>query len=139
MFRCNWVCTTNYSTKDAQTMLLSNAILYRIGHASIPNGPALQKSSFKNPIDTCSAFLACLLRHKLNTSNSHDVIWLEYKIDSYNDYVKLEIQGMQARGDAMDAENVLTNMLMSYLVVEDQVFIQSTWIGNKITSMIGSS
>ena len=69
----------------------------------------------------------------------YDIIWLEYKIDSYNDYVKLEIQGMQARGDAMDAENVLTNMLMSYLVVEDQVFIQSTWIGNKITSMIGSS
>ena len=113
-------CLAESFTKEAKIKLRSDLDLARVGPTGIPNGPLLLKLFIvKSTTDTRSTM--AYVRRNLATLDLQ-MKKLGNNIEKFNDYVKLQMNDLSARGSTIDDAYIVTNLFLAYLSVDDKTF-----------------
>jgi hypothetical protein len=115
-----YLCLAESFTKEAKIKLRSDLDLARVGPTGIPNGPLLLKLFIvKSTTDTRSTM--AYVRRNLATLDLQ-MKKLGNNIEKFNDYVKLQMNDLSARGSTIDDAYIVTNLFLAYLSVDDKTF-----------------
>ena len=110
-------CIKNSLTAEAERKILAERDLYHINGQ--PSGPLLFKLLMQKAIiDTWAT--SSLMRENLSNLDSY-MTTVKSDIEEFNRYVKLNYQGLQARGERCD--DIMIHLFKAYLVASDREFV----------------
>jgi hypothetical protein len=115
-----YACLTESFSKEAKIKLRSDLEQARVGPNSTPSGPLLLKLFIiKSTTDTRSTM--AYVRRNLATLDIQ-MKKLGNNVEKFNDYVKLQMNDLSARGSNIDDAYIVTNLFLAYLSVDDRTF-----------------
>jgi len=115
-----YTCLTESFTKEAKIKIRPDIQLSRVGPNDTPSGPLLLKLFItKSTTDTRSTM--AYVRRNLSTL---DIAMKKMgnNVEKFNDYVKLQMNDLSARGSYIDDAYIVTNLFLAYLSVDDKTF-----------------
>ena len=110
-------CIKNSLTPEAERKILAERESYHINN--VPSGPLLFKLLMQKAIiDTWAT--SSLMRENLSNLDSY-ITTVKSDIEEFNRYVKMNYQGLQARGERCD--DIMVHLFKAYLVASDREFV----------------
>ena len=115
-----YACLTESFSKEAKIKLRSDLEQARVGPNNTPSGPLLLKLFIiKSTTNTRSTM--AYVRRNLATLDIQ-MKKLGNNVEKFNDYVKLQMNNLSARGSNINNAYIVTNLFLAYLSVDDRTF-----------------